>query len=116
MILGYSVYNFRLYFIYFTLMIFILAVIEGVHFSRALGRSPTEWKSRTIYQGNISSLLILFYFSFENFDVVLTDRFASTQTNTDSKCNDLSVYCGGNYQGLISKLGNKFPRFMFFHE
>lgn len=48
-----------------------------------LGRTPSEWKSRTIYQ-------------------VLTDRFASTSANT--YCSNLGKYCGGNYQGLIAKL------------
>ena len=50
-----------------------------------LSYSATEWKSRTIYQ-------------------VLTDRFASTQVDTSSKCSNLKVYCGGNYQGLIEQL------------
>ncbi len=51
----------------------------------AVAHTPSEWKSRTIYQ-------------------VLTDRFASNSVDTNSKCSDLSVYCGGTYQGLISKL------------
>lgn len=47
--------------------------------------SASEWKNRTIYQ-------------------VLTDRFASSNADTSAKCSNLSVYCGGNYQGLINKL------------
>ena len=45
-------------------------------------KSKEEWKSRSIYQ-------------------VLTDRFARTQDT--GNCN-LGQYCGGNYQGIISKL------------
>ena len=45
-------------------------------------KSKEEWKTRSIYQ-------------------ILTDRFA--RTSDTGGCN-LSQYCGGNYQGLISKL------------
>ena len=45
-------------------------------------KSKEEWKSRSIYQ-------------------LLTDRFA--RSSDTGKCN-LGAYCGGNYQGLISKL------------
>jgi alpha-amylase len=48
-------------------------------------KTASEWKSRTIYQ-------------------ILTDRFASNNVDTSKKCSNLSVYCGGNYQGLINKL------------
>ena len=63
------------------LIVFLLLVLPFQIFSH----SASEWKSRTIYQ-------------------VLTDRFASTQVDTSKKCSNLSVYCGGNYQGLIQKL------------
>lgn len=43
-----------------------------------------EWKSRTIYQ-------------------LLTDRFARGNGDTNY-CDNLSNYCGGNYQGIIQNL------------
>ena len=53
-----------------------------VLFNYSLSKTKEEWKSRSIYQ-------------------ILTDRFASISHT--GECN-LSKYCGGNYQGLISKL------------
>ncbi len=62
------------------IVVCLLFILPGV-----LAHTPSEWKSRTIYQ-------------------VLTDRFASNSVDTSQKCSNLSVYCGGTYQGLISKL------------
>lgn len=69
--------------LFFFLTAFLLAVTQFVSFISA--HTASEWKSRTIYQ-------------------VLTDRFASNSIDTSQKCSNLSVYCGGNYQGLIDKL------------
>eukprot|EP01084_Bolivina_argentea_P226656 382831_1 len=55
------------------------------------GATPSQWKSRSIYQ-------------------LLTDRFAKT-SGSSSACNDLSKYCGGTFKGIqnhlsyIQKLG-----------
>lgn len=46
--------------------------------------SAAEWRSQSIYQ-------------------VMTDRFARTDGSTSASCN-LNAYCGGTWQGLISKL------------
>ena len=61
---------------------FIILLIEIILFENIFCRSKEEWKSRSIYQ-------------------LLTDRFARTTDTGD--CN-LSIYCGGNYQGIIQKL------------
>lgn len=48
--------------------------------------TPAQWRSRSIYQ-------------------VLTDRFARTDGSTTATCNTGDrTYCGGTYQGIISKL------------
>lgn len=48
--------------------------------------TPAQWRSQSIYQ-------------------VMTDRFARTDLSTTASCNAASqIYCGGTWQGLISKL------------
>lgn len=48
--------------------------------------SPAEWRSQSIYQ-------------------VMTDRFARTDLSTTASCDTSAQdYCGGTWQGLISKL------------
>ncbi len=48
--------------------------------------SPAEWRSQAIYQ-------------------VITDRFARTDGSTTAECDALmGLYCGGSFQGIISKL------------
>ncbi|OIW34382.1 glycoside hydrolase family 13 protein [Coniochaeta ligniaria NRRL 30616] len=48
--------------------------------------SAADWRQQSIYQ-------------------VMTDRFARTDLSTTATCNtEDAVYCGGTYQGLISKL------------
>lgn len=48
--------------------------------------SPSEWREQSVYQ-------------------VMTDRFARTDLSTTAACDtSRGVYCGGTYQGLISKL------------
>jgi alpha-amylase len=48
--------------------------------------SATEWRAQSIYQ-------------------VMTDRFARTDGSTTASCDtSAQVYCGGTYQGLLSKL------------
>ncbi|KAF2858248.1 glycoside hydrolase family 13 protein [Piedraia hortae CBS 480.64] len=49
-----------------------------------LALTPSQWRSQAIYQ-------------------VLTDRFALNSGSTTATCN-LQNYCGGSWQGLISKL------------
>ena len=44
--------------------------------------NSSQWKSKTIYQ-------------------ILTDRFAQT-TDTTEGCNDLNIYCGGRFKGIIN--------------
>jgi alpha-amylase len=62
--------------------LFLLLVNAPV---KITSHTANEWRSRTIYQ-------------------ILTDRFASTAVDTSKQCSNLSVYCGGNYNGLINKL------------
>lgn len=50
-----------------------------------LGHSPSEWKSRTVYQ-------------------VLTDRIDKTNGAQGTYCNDLSQYCGGTFKGIERNL------------
>lgn len=47
--------------------------------------NATEWKSRSIYQ-------------------VMVDRFARTDGSTDAPCDDLSLFCGGTWKGLMNNL------------
>ncbi|KAF3768930.1 glycoside hydrolase family 13 /Carbohydrate-binding module family 20 [Cryphonectria parasitica EP155] len=48
--------------------------------------SPAEWRSQSIYQ-------------------VMTDRFARTDLSTTATCDASDgIYCGGTWEGLISKL------------
>eukprot|EP01130_Rhizamoeba_saxonica_P017675 TRINITY_DN8618_c0_g1_i1.p1 TRINITY_DN8618_c0_g1~~TRINITY_DN8618_c0_g1_i1.p1 ORF type:complete len:472 (-),score=78.46 TRINITY_DN8618_c0_g1_i1:16-1431(-) len=61
------------------LVIVLLALCLVSH-----AKTKNQWKGRTIYQ-------------------LLTDRFAKPGPDSGS-CNDLSKYCGGNYQGAIEKL------------
>jgi alpha-amylase len=56
-----------------------------LHATVVNAHTAAEWSDRTIYQ-------------------VLIDRVASTTSDTWSSCNDLSVYCGGTWAGLQSKL------------
>jgi alpha-amylase len=65
-------------------MKFVLSATIAAMAALAEAKTTAEWKQRTVYQ-------------------VLTDRF-STGNATQSKCTNLSVYCGGNYKGLISEL------------
>lgn len=52
----------------------------------AAGLTPAEWRSQSIYQ-------------------VMTDRFARTDLSTTAACDaSKQVYCGGSWEGLISKL------------
>lgn len=48
------------------------------------GLTPAQWRAQSIYQ-------------------VMTDRFARTDGSTTAAC-DLNEYCGGTWQGLISRL------------
>ena len=59
---------------------FIIAALASL---AAAGNSD-EWKERSVYQ-------------------VLTDRFARSDGSTQG-CQNLSNYCGGNYQGMIQQL------------
>lgn len=62
------------------LLIAILAVTPAV------ALTPAEWRSQSIYQ-------------------VMTDRFARTDLSTTAACDaSEQVYCGGSWEGLISKL------------
>ncbi|KAF4633064.1 hypothetical protein G7Y89_g5062 [Cudoniella acicularis] len=48
--------------------------------------TPAQWRGQSIYQ-------------------VLTDRFARTDDSTTAPCNTADgIYCGGTFQGIISKL------------
>jgi alpha-amylase len=52
----------------------------------ASGLTPAEWRKQSIYQ-------------------VVTDRFARTDLSTTASCDtSAQIYCGGTWQGLISKL------------
>jgi alpha-amylase len=52
----------------------------------ARAATAAEWRSRSIYQ-------------------ILTDRFALTNDSTSVPCDpSLQHYCGGTWQGIISKL------------
>ncbi|KAK4615785.1 Alpha-amylase A type-3 [Fulvia fulva] len=53
-------------------------------FGAALALSSAEWRSQSIYQ-------------------VVTDRFARSDGSTSAPCN-WGSYCGGNWQGIISRL------------
>ena len=61
-----------------------LALLLLLTAAPALGRTPAEWKTRSIYQ-------------------IITDRFAPTIPTT-TPCRNIRDYCGGTYQGLISRL------------
>ncbi|SPQ18921.1 669d54c3-0936-45ee-a914-0d85de7e1766 [Thermothielavioides terrestris] len=66
------------------LLVLAGAVLEASQ--GAAGLSAAEWRSQSIYQ-------------------VVTDRFARTDLSTTASCNTADqVYCGGTWQGLISKL------------
>lgn len=52
--------------------------------SYVAGLTPAQWRAQSIYQ-------------------VMTDRFARTDGSTTAAC-DLNEYCGGTWQGLISRL------------
>jgi alpha-amylase len=62
-------------------MTFSSAVVLALCLPAVQAASPSEWKSRSIYQ-------------------VLTDRFAGT-TET---CSDLGNYCGGTFSGITENL------------
>lgn len=51
----------------------------------SLALSADQWRSQSIYQ-------------------VLTDRFAPTDVSTAGSCDNVGVYCGGTWQGLINHL------------
>ncbi|EME39503.1 glycoside hydrolase family 13 protein [Dothistroma septosporum NZE10] len=57
----------------------LISIASLVH-----GLSPAEWRAQSIYQ-------------------VMTDRFARSDGSTTAAC-DLNEYCGGTWQGLISRL------------
>ena len=63
----------------------LLVLISLCLLSFCQSHSASEWKSRTIYQ-------------------ILTDRFASPGSESWEPCQDLTKYCGGNYNGLIEQL------------
>lgn len=65
-------------------MLKVIMVTLAILAQKTLCGSTEEWKSRTIYQ-------------------VLTDRFARSD-GSSSPCQNLSNYCGGNYQGLVNNL------------
>lgn len=65
---------------FFSLLVAALAVAPAV------ALTPAEWRSQSIYQ-------------------VMTDRFARTDLSTTATCvSSEGIYCGGTWQGLISKL------------
>jgi alpha-amylase len=64
-----------------TLALLLAAVAAPVR-----GLTPAEWRGQSIYQ-------------------VMTDRFARTDLSTTATCDTgAQAYCGGTWQGLISKL------------
>lgn len=64
----------------------ILVVAGFLFFRDAQPATPAAWRSRSIYQ-------------------VMTDRFARTDLSTTAACADgYDGYCGGTWDGLISKL------------
>ena len=63
----------------------VLAILSGTAQVGAL--SAAEWRKQSVYQ-------------------VVTDRFARSDLSTTAPCDtSQQVYCGGTWQGLISKLG-----------
>ena len=64
------------------LIILLFSIL--IKISLCAKHTKEEWKSRSIYQ-------------------IITDRFATNDT-TITKCNDLTKYCGGNFQGIIQQL------------
>lgn len=68
---------------HFTLLPLLVAA-GLLHLAECL--TPAEWRSQSIYQ-------------------VMTDRFARTDLSTTAACStSAQVYCGGTFEGLISKL------------
>jgi len=62
----------------------LLAFLLGLGVVAAL--SPAQWREQSIYQ-------------------IVTDRFARTDLSTTATCNTQEgLYCGGTWQGIISKL------------
>lgn len=65
-----------------SLPLFVAASL--VHLAECL--TPAQWRSQSIYQ-------------------VMTDRFARTDLSTTAACSaSAGIYCGGTWNGLISKL------------
>lgn len=63
----------------------LAGVLFGGH-NAVTALSPSEWRQQSIYQ-------------------VFTDRFARTDLSTTAPCEPSEgEYCGGTWQGLISKL------------
>lgn len=62
----------------------LVAAASLLHLAECL--TPAEWRSQSIYQ-------------------VMTDRFARTDLSTTAACStSAQIYCGGTFEGLISKL------------
>ncbi|CZR63650.1 related to alpha-amylase A precursor [Phialocephala subalpina] len=63
-----------------------IAIASVFLFDTVLSATPAEWRGRSIYQ-------------------VFTDRFAPTDSTTKPSCpSGYGGYCGGTWQGIISKL------------
>ena len=61
-------------------------LVELAYAAVCLAATPAQWRSRSIYQ-------------------VFTDRFARSDQSTSAACDtNARLYCGGSWQGLISKL------------
>ena len=67
--------------------IMLLHILLQLAFATAcLGATPAQWRLRSIYQ-------------------VFTDRFARSDQSTSAACDtNARLYCGGSWQGLITKL------------
>lgn len=64
----------------------LLTTIASLLLGDTRAATPAQWKTRTIYQ-------------------VVTDRFAVVNGTTPSSCPaGTTVYCGGTFQGIISRL------------
>lgn len=61
-------------------------LVAALSVTPAIALTPAEWRSQSIYQ-------------------VMTDRFARSDLSTTASCDtSVGVYCGGTWDGLISKL------------
>lgn len=65
---------------------FAWLLVAAIFAVPAVSLSPAGWRSQSIYQ-------------------VMVDRFARTDISTSAACDTSDqIYCGGSWQGLISKL------------